>query len=55
MRNIIIIEAVSTGYNLVEDAVRRGCRPVVMELPGDSKDIDDAVSLTIRDGQYSLP
>ena len=41
MRNIIIIEAVSTGYNLVEDAVRRGYRPVVMELPGDSKEIDE--------------
>lgn len=41
MRNIIIIEAVSTGYNLVEDAVRRGYRPVVMELPGDSKQIDE--------------
>ena len=41
MRNIIIIEAVSTGYNLVEDAVRRGCIPVVMELPGDSEDIDE--------------
>ena len=40
MRNIIIIEAVSTGYNLVEDVVRRGHRPVVMELPGDSEDID---------------
>lgn len=40
MRNIIIIEAVSTGYNLVEDVVRRGHRPVVMELPGDSEAID---------------
>lgn len=40
MRNIIIIEAVSTGYNLVEDVVRRGHRPVVMELPGDSEDIN---------------
>lgn len=35
MRNIIIIEAVSTGYNLVEDVIRRNYRPVVMELPGE--------------------
>ncbi len=49
MRTIIIIEAVSTGYNLVEDAVRRGCRPVVMELPGDSKEIAE-----YRQGFYDI-
>ena len=49
MRNIIIIEAVSTGYNLVEDAVRRGYRPVVMELPGDSREIDE-----YRQGFYRI-
>jgi len=35
MKNIIIIDASSTGYNLVEDAVRRGYNPIVVE-PSDS-------------------
>lgn len=30
MRNIIIVEAISTGYNLVEDVIRRGYNPVVI-------------------------
>lgn len=31
MENIIIVDAGSTGHNLVEDAVRRGYRPIVIE------------------------
>ena len=31
MRNIIIIDPYSTGYNLVEDVIRRGYNPVVLE------------------------
>ncbi|MBQ7266083.1 MAG: ATP-grasp domain-containing protein [Firmicutes bacterium] len=46
MRNIIIVEAVSTGYNLVEDARRRGYNPIVLEYAenegGDIKDMRKA-------------
>ena len=38
MRNIIIVEAISTGYNLVEDVRRRGYNPVVLESPGEASD-----------------
>ena len=31
MRNIIIIDPYSTGYNIVEDAIRRGYNHVVLE------------------------
>ena len=31
MKNIIVVEAVSTGYNLIEDIYRRGYNPVVLE------------------------
>ncbi len=30
MRNIIVVDAISTGYNYVEDIVRRGYQPVVL-------------------------
>ena len=44
MRNIVIVDAYSTGYNLVEDVTRRGYNPVVLAtmladdlgLPGNS-------------------
>ena len=50
MRNIIIIEAMSTGYNLVEDVRRRGYNPVVIESPGEeSEDVKNA-----RESSYSL-
>lgn len=32
MRNIVIVEGISTGYNLVEDAVQRGFNPVVLNV-----------------------
>ena len=35
MRNIVIVEAVSTGYNLVEDIVRRGYNPIILEPAGE--------------------
>jgi hypothetical protein len=31
MRNIIVAEALSTGYNFIEDIVCRGYRAVVLE------------------------
>lgn len=31
MKNIVVVEAISTGYNYVEDIVRRGYRPVVLD------------------------
>ncbi len=46
MRNLMIIEAISTGYNYVEDAVRRGFHPVVMEK------CDQEVE-GLRDGSYA--
>ena len=50
MRNIIIVEAVSTGYNLVEDVRRRGYNPIVMESYGEvSEDI-----AALRNGSDSL-
>ena len=30
MKNIVIVDPVSTGANFVEDAVRRGCNPIVL-------------------------
>ena len=30
MRNIVVVEAISTGYNLIEDIVQRGYNPVVL-------------------------
>ena len=30
MRNIIVVDAISTGYNYVEDIVRRGYQPIVL-------------------------
>ncbi len=38
MRNILIVEAVSTGYNLVEDSIKRGYHPVVLTV-GDTSDV----------------
>lgn len=31
MRNIIIVECISTGYNLVEDIIQRGYNPIILE------------------------
>ena len=49
MRNIIIVEAVSTGYNLVEDVIRRGYHPVVLECPGEIEYINH-----MRKGAYEM-
>ena len=52
MRNIIIVEAISTGYNLVEDCVRRGYNPIVLEYDTDNEDViiyrDRALKLFFR-------
>lgn len=34
MRNIIVVEAVSTGYNFVEDIYRRGFNNVIFHTEG---------------------
>ena len=50
MKNIIICEAMSTGYNLVEDIRRRGYNPVVLESPGEeSEDVKK-----LRESSYHL-
>lgn len=36
MRNIVIVEAVSTGYNFVEDVIKRGYNPVLVEVKDDT-------------------
>ena len=50
MRNIIIVEAVSTGYNYVEDVIQRGFRPVLMEC----KEEDSPEVEVMRKGSYAL-
>lgn len=32
MRNIIVVECISTGKNFIEDIVNRGYNPVVLDL-----------------------
>ena len=48
MRNIIIVEAASTGHNYIEDIVRRGYNPVVLETRSDSEDL-----INFRNGAYA--
>ena len=54
MRNIIVVEAVSTGYNFVEDIYRRGYNPVILE-PLDSSDDIVAKRRTGYELLYRLP
>ena len=39
MRNIVVVEAVSTGYNYIEDIYRRGYNPVEVQSKDDSPDL----------------
>ena len=32
MRNIIVVECISTGTNYIEDIIHRGYNPIVLEL-----------------------
>lgn len=41
MRNIIVVDCVSTGANYIEDIVNRGYNPVILELQPGELDIDD--------------
>lgn len=50
MSSIVIVDAVSTGYNLVDDAAIRGYDPVVIEL----KDISGDDILAVRASSYAL-
>ena len=40
MRNIIIVQCMSTGKNYVQDIIDRNCNPIVLEMKpfGDSED-----------------
>ena len=50
MRNIIVVEAISTGINFVTDIVHRGYHPVVLELAApEGSDIS-----AMREASYSL-
>lgn len=55
MRNIVIVEAVSTGYNLVEDAVRRGYNPIVLESPGETSEDMMEIRLSSYKSFYRTP
>ena len=55
MRNIIIVDAISTGYNLVEDAVRRGYNPIVLESPEVSTDEEREFCLSCYKSFYRNP
>lgn len=32
MRNIVIVEAISTGYNFIRDIVNRNYRPIILDM-----------------------
>ena len=48
MRNIIIVECISTGVNFIEDIINRGYKPIVLEL----KMIDTEEGLEYREMVY---
>ena len=43
MRNIIIVQCMSTGKNYVQDIIDRDCNPIVLEMKpfGDSKEAEE--------------
>ena len=41
MKNIIVVEAISTGYNYPEDIYRRGYNPIVLEPISDFEDMTE--------------
>lgn len=43
MRNIIIVEAISTGKNFIRDIINRGYNPIVIQsnVSGDSEEIQE--------------
>lgn len=49
MKKIVIVDAVSTGYNYVEDVWRRGYDPVILEPAGGAADL-----LELRRSSYAL-
>ena len=55
MRNIIIVEAISTGYNFVEDVVRRGYNPIILEPPGDLGEDTEQLRISSYKSFYRTP
>ena len=55
VRNIVIVEAISTGYNFVEDAVRRGYNPIVLEYETEGSDDYDSVRKESHENYYRQP
>lgn len=49
MRNIIVVDAVSTGYNYVEDIIRRGYSPVVLEPHKEATDEMEALKAAYKE------
>ena len=51
MRNIIIVDAISTGMNFIHDIISRGYRPVVIQskVYGDSPEIKEYIDYVERD------
>ena len=41
MKNIIVVDCISSGVNYIEDIVNRGYRPVILELQPDEMDIEE--------------
>ena len=59
MRNIVIVEAISTGKNFIHDIVSRGFNPVVIQskIHGDSEDVKEYkkhVEKDLRDIPYDF-
>ena len=69
MRNIVIVDPVSTAYNFVEDVVRRGYQPVVLtskvqkdgtleelrqEGAGDTEESQDISAILYKDFWHQL-
>lgn len=58
MRNIIVVECISTGKNYIGDIVNRGYNPIVLHLKDsdteDGKKFGQHVSWFINDGNAYL-
>ena len=53
MRNIVVVEAASTGFNFIRDIVNRNYNPVVLDLKVDMSEENMAYKQIIMDS-YSL-
>ena len=49
MRNIIVVDCISTGKNFVEDIINRGYNPILLDLKvADTKDGRDFAEFVIE-------